>query len=384
VRRTLLLNATILNQPELIGLGVYAYSMFRELLTPPAVDWPYDRVALAGRRSRLEELLGDIVERSGVDIIDLATDRPVNRLVSLNRTVQRERRGGEVYFYSPTHHGVVVHTSGQVVTVPDLSPLLFPRNYRQQYYYYRYYLPRLLRLSTIVITLSDHTARDLTRFFPSVTRWKTIYAGLRHDLADVTPDPVKHLVGKPFFLFVGPSYRHKNADRLLSAFAALAGDDRLRPYQLVFAGGRRDYLHYLKGVTESLPAEVAAGVHFLGYVSRAELAWLYRQATATMVTSLYEGFGLPALEAMSFRCPVVASKVASLPEVCGDAALFVDPENVREIADAMKRLVYDDPLRSRLAERGAENLGRFSWRRAADEVRSILRKLVPGKSGSNW
>jgi len=380
VKRTLLLNATILNQPELIGLGVYAVSMFRELLSQPVVDWPYDRVALTGRPSRLEELLGDIVKRSGAGIIDLSTERPVNRLVLLNRLVRRERRGGEVYFYSPTHHGVIVHTSGQVVTVPDLFPLLFPRNYRQQYYYYRYYLPRLLRRSSMVITLSDHTARDLARFFPSVAHRKTIYAGLRHDLADVTPDPVKPLVSKPFFLFVGPSYRHKNADRLISAFAAHAGDDRLSQYQLVFAGGRRDYLHYLQGVTESLATEVAARVHFLGYVSRAELAWLYRQATATMVTSLYEGFGLPALEAMSFSCPVVASKVASLPEVCGDAAWFVDPDNVGEIAEAMKRLVYDDSLRSRLAEKGAENLGRFSWQQAADQVRTILRQLVPGES----
>ena len=381
--RTLLLNATILNQPEMIGLGIYAYSMFRELLTQPAVDWPFDRVALVGRRGRLEELLGDIVTPSGVEIIDLPVCRPVNRIVSLNRLVRRERRGGEMYFYSPTHHGVIVRTRGQVITVHDLFPLLFPRNYRRQYYYYRYYLPLIVRRSSAVITVSENTARDVRAFFSVATRCRTVYEGLRHDLTDITPDPVKPLVGRTFFLFVGPSYRHKNADRLLSAFASLAGDNRLRQYQLVFAGGRRDYLHYLKGWLESLPSEVAARVCFLGYVSRAELAWLYRQATATMVTSLYEGFGLPALEAMYFNCPVVASKVASLPEVCGDAALFVDPENVSEIADAMKRLVHDDQLRSRLAERGKENLGRFSWRHAADQVRAILHKLVPGKSESN-
>jgi glycosyltransferase involved in cell wall biosynthesis len=372
----------MLNQPEMIGLGVYTYCLFRELLAWPAADWPVDRLALIGSRGRLEELLGDVLIETGIEIIDVPTCRPINRIVSLNRLVVRELRSGEVYFYSPSHHGVVVRTSGQVVTVADLFPLLFPMNYRQQYYYYRHYLPRVLRVSNIVITLSDNTARDLARFFPAVANQRTIHGGLRHDLADITPDPMHRLVGKSFFLFVGPSYRHKNADRLLAAFASAADEDILTQHHLVFAGGRREYLEYLKELLAGLPAAIAARVHFLGYVSQSELAWLYGQANATMITSLYEGFGLPALEAMYFGCPVVASRVASLPEVCGEAALFVDPANVTEIADAMRRLVRDNQLRSRLVAAGKTNLHRFNWRQAAEQIRAILCEVIHGRASN--
>jgi glycosyltransferase involved in cell wall biosynthesis len=271
---------------------------------------------------------------------------------------------------------VVVRGIRQVLTILDLFPLIFPRNYRQQHYYFRYYLPRVLKRSQRIIAISTNTGEDMKKYFPGVPPCEVVLLGLRNDLVKLKSTPVESLVDKPFYLFVGPNFKYKNADRLIEAFASIVPDERFAGHQLVFTGGRSDYIDFLKNLIDTRFRSITNQVHFLGYVAASELAWLYQHARATTITTLYEGFGLPALEAMHFGCPVIASDVASLPEVCGDAALMVDPYQVDQIAAAMKQVTVDDELRRDLVARGHLNLTRFSWQKAAEQVGAVLKEVA--------
>jgi glycosyltransferase involved in cell wall biosynthesis len=372
---TLLINASMLNDPEVIGLGVYSHCLLRELLPMLAHDSVFARVALAGDRRRLEEVFSSDLRSGTVEICDLRGRSPLTRIIALHRVVRRERCRGNLVFYSPTHHGVVFRNLTQVVTVHDLFPLLFPDNYRRQHYYFRYYLPLVLRRSRAVITVSEHSALDLAEYFPVCPPITVAYEGLRQDLSEIQPAAIPELQGRRFFLFVGPSFRHKNAERLIEAFADLADDPAFADYDLAFAGGREPYLAQIKGLVANRYSSHRERIRFLGYVSRAQLAWLYKNAIANLITTLYEGFGLPALEAMHFGCPVVASRVASLPEVCGDAALYVGATRVDEIGSAMRRMATDQNLRTELIGRGRANLARFGWKKAAIKILELLTPL---------
>jgi glycosyltransferase involved in cell wall biosynthesis len=182
-----------------------------------------------------------------------------------------------------------------------------------------------------------------------------------------------------YLLYVGTLQPRKNLSRLIEAFARLAGAPAFADVQqsdslrLVLAG-RRGWLY------DDLVAQVerlglAGRVFFPGYVADADLPALYSGALAFVFPSLYEGFGLPVLEAGACGVPVITSNTSSLPEVAGDAALLVDPHDVDAIAEAMYRLVTDEALRAELVRRGFENVKRFSWEKCARETLAVLEEV---------
>ncbi len=176
----------------------------------------------------------------------------------------------------------------------------------------------------------------------------------------------------PFVLAVGTIQPRKNYERLIAALAALP--DNLRDVHLVIAGGR--------GWLESpiYAAVQAQGlqdrVHFIGFADDDDLPALYSAARCFAFPSLYEGFGLPVLEAMACGTPVLTSNVSSLIEVAGDATLLVDPRSTEQITAALVRLLTDDPLRNTLIERGVAQAKRFTWERAASQLRNIYSHLL--------
>jgi len=365
----LLVNATILNQPRLTGLGVYTQNVLSLLLDRALETGLFDSVEVIGDRDRIETLLAGFVNHDRGRVVSCPTLNPVRRLVDLNRVVSRSRKEGPVLFYSPTHHGVVVQGVTQVITIHDVFARLFPANYRLQHLYFRYYLPRVLTRTRTVITVSTNTANDLARFYPDRPRTIPIHEAMRSDFKSVEPVEVPQLADRKYFLFVGPTYRYKNCGRLINAFAEYRrhGEGRL-----VFSGGRKAYLNTLRRQIDRECPHLREDIVFLGYVETGELVWLYQHALGLMMVTLYEGFGLPALEAMQCDCPVVAANAGALPEVTGDAAYFVDPENVESITMAMQTLDQDRQLRSRLVAKGKTNLKRFNWEKTAREVYAVL------------
>lgn len=377
---TLVINASILNQERVSGLGVYAANVLRRIV-PSLVDQPVARhLVVVGDRQKVADALGAATDKMSLNRVSgslewqtLTTNHPIMRIWQLNRSVRKLRGQGSVGVYSPTHHGVMVRGVRQIVTIHDLFALRFPANYKLQHYYFKWYVPRLLRQTDVVIADSDSTASDCHHYYAHLPPCKVIHLGLRDDLHTTSAQEIPTLAHAPFFLFVGPTYHYKNCDRLITAFASFLAKHPDCPHHLAFAGGSSDYLAYLREFIASKHAQVSDRIDFLGFVSSGQLAWLYRRATAAAVTSLYEGFGLPALEAQAFGCPVVASNVGALLEVCGTAARMVDPYDAESIAGALAEMVDSPAMREKLIERGRENVLRFSWDVCAGEILSQIR-----------
>ena len=366
----LIINATILNQSHLTGLGVYTASLLPPLLRLVVDDGKFAQVVIAGDPERMHRALGAVADHPKIQFRDLSTEHPIYRLIALDRLAISERQqSGDAVFYSPTHHGVVRRGLTQVITVHDLFARIFPHNYRQQHYYFRWYLPKVMAKSSRVIVDSASTAEDLLRYYPNSPPAVVVHAAVRSDLSATSPKEIPSLAGQSFFLFIGPSFWYKNCVRLIDAFASYC---RSASGKLVFVGGRGSYVGELGRHLRARHAQLTDDVIFLDYVGVSELVWLYRNATALMLTTLYEGFGLPALEAMANGCPVIASRAGSLPEVCGEAARYVDPEDVSQICHAMQEIAKDSPARQRLISAGNENMKKFSWETSARKVHQVL------------
>ena len=238
-------------------------------------------------------------------------------------------------------------------TVLDLQHEEFPEFFsRAQLLYRRRFYRHPIEQSRIVITISEHARQTLLeRHRLDPERVRAIHLAVDH--ARFTPDDRSR---KSFLLYPANGWPHKNHARL---FEALALVRRERPeLRLVLTGAGHESL--------TLPI----GVESRGHVPLDELVSLYRSAAAVVYPSLYEGFGMPCLEAMACGCPVAASNVASLPEVCGDAAVYLEPTSVESIADAIRRVLAKPP------SGGIEQAAKFTWDRCAREHDAVYRDLT--------
>jgi len=228
-----------------------------------------------------------------------------------------------------------------------------------------------------IVAISEYTRQDFLRMFPYFPHeriWAVPLAS-RFPLPDVEPYLPKtvHLRPGRFWLTVGTLEPRKNYPTLLRAYAGLLREER-EADPLVIAGGQGWRMEYLQELIVSLGLQQQ--VHILGYVSDAELQWLYAHCKALVYPSLFEGFGLPVLEAMSLGAAVITSRATSLPEVAGDAALLVDPHRVEEIQAAMLQVHRDHALRAALKERALRQAARFSWESTARQVLAIYDRVL--------
>lgn len=178
---------------------------------------------------------------------------------------------------------------------------------------------------------------------------------------------------RPFLLYVGTIEPRKNLTRLIQAFARLKAEHRI-PHQLVLAGGKGWGTEEIYQSAETSPYR--ADILFPGFLSNEEKNTLYQQADAFVFPSLYEGFGMPPLEAMAWDCPVVCSRAASLPEIVGDAAELVEPLDEADIANGIWKVLSDGAYAARLVEKGHARVKRFTWEASADRLRQICREVL--------
>lgn len=233
------------------------------------------------------------------------------------------------------------------------------------------------RRSRFVVAVSENTARDVERIWKiPAERIAVVYEGVAPDYRPVEEDRIeevlsRHGIGRPYLLYLGGFDPRKNLQTLLLAFRRFlfsSGGD----FRLVMAGDRRGFEGYLDDEVEEMGLEDR--VVFTGFVSEEDLPALYTGASAFVCVSLYEGFGLPLLEAMACGTPVLASRSSSIPEVVGDAGLLVDPRDPEEIAQGMKKLVEEDALRMELVRKGLERASTFSWERAALSITDLYER----------
>lgn len=270
--------------------------------------------------------------------------------------------------FSPVPEAPLGHSCRSVVMAHDLIPLRFSQRLSPLKLYSRYYVPHVLNQAKHIICNSIATATDITDFFKIPSQ-------------KITPIPLAHdaehfrfldLPTQNYFLYIGRSDPYKNLQRLIAAFAAVSPCSDV---ELWIAGASdRRYTPNLQAQIEELG--ISARVKWLNYVPYAELPTLINQAIALVFPSLWEGFGLPVLEAMACGTPVVTSNLASLPEVAGDAALLVHPYSVEAIREAMQTLVRDSAARSQLRERGLARAAQFSWQKTGMATVEVLRRYL--------
>jgi len=290
--------------------------------------------------------------------------------------------------FVPAHVVPLIHPR-TVVTVHDLGYLYFPLAHP---FPARLYLDLSTRWSVRaaarVIADSQATKDDLARHYGvSLGKISVVYPGRDESLRRVN-DPAaieavkrQYNISGEYLLYIGTLQPRKNLVRLVMAFSDLRPPAFASDLRLVLAG-RKGWLY------DDIYAEVKRlGLEgqalFPGRVAEEDKAALISGATALLLPSLYEGFGLPVVEAMQCGAPVLCSNTSSLPEVAGEAALLVDPTNVGELAQAMRRLLDDANLRQTLVERGYTQAQKFSWATCADKVLSIL-ESVPQAGGMGY
>jgi glycosyltransferase involved in cell wall biosynthesis len=289
----------------------------------------------------------------------------------------RMRAGGQRALLNTVPEGVLALGVPQVTVIHDLIPMMFPPDYPRQQHYFRFFVPRVLRLSRLVVANSEYTRRSvIDQFRIPAVKVRVIYPGCDTDAfhAEENQAPLEYHQDFPF-LYVGNLLPHKNVLRLLDALAIVRRHHRCR---LIIRGeGRPSYVAAVRERVERLGLQDA--VTFMGYTDAATLRELYRRAACMVLPSLGEGFGLPVLEAMACGTPVITTSTSSLPEVAGQAAVMVDPRDTDELAAAMVRVLSDKTLREELRHRGLARAAMFSWRRAADEMsRALDEALVEG------
>jgi len=287
----------------------------------------------------------------------------------------------------PLNHVPVFMIRPYVVTIHDMASLFFDvdlsRIHKQLH---RYRFRRGLVRASRILAVSDATRRDV----------ENLVGVPPHRIRQVynAPDPgflrqpetaeelrrimERYQINYPFLLYAGNIRRHKNVPRLVEAFAVvreqLASHPVYSDLRLVIIG---DTLSQFPAVRQTvIRSRVEQMVRFLGFVPFDTLRCFYQAAAAFVFPSRYEGFGLPPLEAMACGTPVVTSNVSSLPEVVGDAAILVNPENVFDIARGIRDALLDEPLRAELIRRGREQASRFSWERTAREVLEVYQEAA--------
>jgi glycosyltransferase involved in cell wall biosynthesis len=299
------------------------------------------------------------------------------------------RKHGVDIFHVTHHESPIAVPTRLVVTIHDCVHILFPSENLSRFRNYRRYLhsKRVVNRADKVIAVSDSTKDDLINIFNlAPSKISVIHNALddRFTLTTASEDPAQVLeryqLKDPFILYSGRIRPHKNLHRLIEAFAVLKNElgntGPLRNLKLIIIGDELSQHQYLRLTV--IRSGVQQDVRFFGFVPYPVLRVFYQSAAMFAFPSLYEGFGLPPLEAMANRTAVLASDTSSLPEVLEDAALLVNPENVFEIARGMKTILLDEAVRQRLIEKGIRQVTKFSWQLAAKRVVETYEQAMRG------
>lgn len=281
-------------------------------------------------------------------------------------------RGCDLYHLT-NYMTPVLKKPALVAVFHDLAWLRIPECYTP---YGIAYFNRLLQLlverATLILTISNSTRDDILEFTPvKEDKIRVIHlAGDHEDYEPVTPERIAevgtaHGLRRPYYLMLGELCPKKNVPRTLEAYREVRRTWPDCP-DMVLAGRDGEDSDQVQALMES--DELKGAVHRLGYVPGPDVRPLLAGATALLYPSLYEGFGLPPLQAMQVGAPVITSNVASLPEVVGDAGLLVDPRSAGELAEAMREMGTNGALRDEMIRRGRERCRQFSWERTARET----------------
>jgi glycosyltransferase involved in cell wall biosynthesis len=345
------------------GVGVYIKGIM-----PGIVDWLSDvSIVGLGDRQRLEKFSWSTARN--VRLIDCRAARySLAEQIRLPLAIPRSTD----LFFSPYYTVPLLYRGRFAVTVHDLSHLVSPEIIRdpKKRLYARTMFHALRQRASVILTVSDFSRDELLRLTdgPRMDNIQTIHLGVSERWKTAAQSPP--LRSRPYFIHVGNIKPHKNLVRLVEAFQKIK--DRV-PHDLVMVGQSEGMITGESAEFFEQVRRAGDRIQLKGSVSYEELLSLVGHADALIMPSLYEGFGLPPLEAMAAGVPVAVSRAASLPEVCGDAACYFDPLNIDDIADKLTRMAFDSGLRGQLRVKGLERSKLFNWDSCSTKTAQTLR-----------
>jgi glycosyltransferase involved in cell wall biosynthesis len=357
------------------GIGTYVRNLLRHL---SRLDQATEYVVLC---SQADSSLVDDLGENFRAVAEPSPNYSVREQVTVPRDLRREHAD---LFHAP-HYVLSPFTPCKaVVTIHDCIHLRFPQYLpnRLAHAYARSFLWVATHRSDRVMTVSEASKRDILEYFRiPPEKIDVIYNGIDERFGvppaeeDVNRVRERYQLDGPFVLYAGNIKPHKNLGRLIAAFDILRHTGpEFEGVKLVIIGDEIAKYAALRHAVHR--HKLHKHVRFFGFVPAQTLAILYRLADVFVFPSLYEGFGLPPLEAMASGTPVITSNVSSLPEVVGDAAVLIDPLQPEAIAEAMRRVLSDSALRDDLRARGLERVRHFSWARSVERVRAIYSEVL--------
>ncbi len=283
-------------------------------------------------------------------------------------------------FFSPAHYTPRLCPTPLVVTIHDLSYLYYPDEFlRKDLYKLQHWTKHAIEQSAKIIAVSKNTKRDIMKHYQvPEDKIEVIYNGFEKSVLKNSrlneEETLKNYNLQPttYLLYVGTLQPRKNILTLIDAFHKLW--KQIQTYKLVIVG-KKGWL-YEEIFTKVQELNLQEQVVFTDYLPDDQLVALYKNAFCFILPSLYEGFGIPVLEAMSFSCPVITSFASSLPEIGGDACLYFDPHSSDDLVEKIQRLRDDTALRKDLIKKGRERIKQFSWEKCADETLNVIQQAV--------
>jgi len=357
------------------GISWYIYNLLLNLA----------QIEAAQQQIRLTAFLHDRRFQPATDLVlrysAFPTDKPVPRIIweQFFQPVALKQAGIDLYhalaFVAPA-----VISCPFVMTVYDLSYKRFPQAFRPlNRFYLNTFTAHSAKRARAIITISESTRQDVIRYFHvAPEQVRTVYCGVDEGfrpLPQAQVEAFKAQQGLPqgFILFIGTIEPRKNVAALIKAYAAWRRRAGQAP-KLIIGGGKGWYYGQVFALVESLG--LRDDVIFPGYLPQADLPMWYNAATIFVYPSLFEGFGLPVLEAMACGTPVITSKASSLPEVVGEAGMLVDPTDVDNLSYALERVFNDLTLRDSMRQKGLAQSAKFSWHKAATETLEVYRRTL--------
>lgn len=362
---------------ERTGVGNYTFNLIRNL---GKLDRENRYVLFYSHRRNLRSAIPQIENPN----FESKFIRVPNRLLNLFwRTVRYpsvETWVGKVdVFHSPNFQLAPQKSGKSVLTIYDLSFLVYERHaIKSARLHYARRIKSYAQGAHVIITISENSRKDIIRYLDIPPERIVVIPGGKDERFKPENDPVsisaikgKYALNKPFILYVGTLEPRKNLVGLIQAYER---SKSRKEYQLVIVGRRGWVYKEIFKTVEKL--KLTKEIVFTEYVPDNDLPALYNAASLFVFPSLYEGFGLPPLEAMACGTPVVTSKVSSLPEVTADAAFLVDPFDIEEIKDSIDLVLSDQRLASSLRKKGLQRAALFTWEKTAEKTLAVYRKLL--------
>jgi glycosyltransferase involved in cell wall biosynthesis len=358
------------NVKNRVGIGEYAFELLKQ----------FEKVRKNGLKFVVylkENPLSDMPEESDNLRYKVVGPKKAWTQFALPLNLYLEKNKPDVFF-TPSHYSPRFSPVRTAISIMDLSYVHFPGLFNKDDLYQLTNWTRYsAKKASLIFTISNSSKDDIIREYEvDSKRVLVTHLGIKKGLESETKSlNMKDLqdkfgINKKYILFVGTLQPRKNIAKLIEAFSKIKQKD----VDLVIVG-KKGWL-YEEILAAPGKFEVSDRVRFLDFVSDEDLPSIYRNAECFVLPSLYEGFGLPVLEAMKYGCPVIASNVSSLPEAGGDAALYIDPGDINDVVQKIEKLLTDKKLREEMIEKGYNQIKKFSWEKAAKQTLEALEELA--------